>query len=603
MHLTENLGLFPDYADRITVVVYEGPQTAVGWDREEIARAAVRSAVIDLDPDTVVYFSDLDELPSNSQLEAMRSIDQPHGVPLDAYFRRANWRLECESPNMYAKASPVGSLPDDFTKFRWPQVEDSQNFYPHLGGERGCHFSYLGFETSRIADKVAAFSHSEYLFAMDEADHLMTVCDALALDQYGRARQPGAGLLTVLQQSEWSDLHRWVHAQHPEWFDTHDPGNLTWRLMNAAVIDDAMRTNDLTKIRVIGGWRVLLGAGGLAVHREHAPAGRGDVWRTGSDGSQRDSPRRPRLTRMSRGSTHLRSLTSLRFFAAGIVVMYHAAMQSAPDYVNPFALLRFGFVGVTFFFVLSGFVLVWSARDGDSVGGFYRRRFARVWPVHALTLAAAIALAGWGLITHPGGLGSAALNLTLLQAWSPDPAVITDYNGLSWSLSDEAFFYALFPLLLVLARKLRPEIVVAVGACWLLFGAIALDLVGMRLDRLYSFPAHRVGEFVCGMGLALLLRRGIPAWIPRPAIAVAALGGSYVALVTANIVMRGEILPELYVPGLWLLPGICLVILAFARRDVDDHEGWLTRPTLVRLGQWSFALYMVHELLFGLCGR
>ncbi len=143
-------------------------------------------------------------------------------------------------------------------QFRWPRVDDAQNFYPHLSGDRGCHFSYLGFGTERIAAKVAAFSHSEYLFAMDEAHHLMTVCDDLALDQYGRARQPGAGLLTVLQPSEWSDLHRWMHDQQPEWFDTHRPGNLTWRLMNAAVIDDAMLSNDLTKIRVLGGPRVLL---------------------------------------------------------------------------------------------------------------------------------------------------------------------------------------------------------------------------------------------------------------------------------------------------------------------------------------------------------
>jgi peptidoglycan/LPS O-acetylase OafA/YrhL len=42
---------------------------------------------------------------------------------------------------------------------------------------------------------------------------------------------------------------------------------------------------------------------------------------------------------------------------------------------------------------------------------------------------------------------------------------------------------------------------------------------------------------------------------------------------------------------------VALAILAFARRDLEQAGGWLGSSVLVRLGQWSFALYMVHELL------
>lgn len=262
LHLTENLDLFKEFADRMTVIVYGGSDRHVGWKREVIARDSLRQAVSDLDPQTVVYFSDLDEFPSAAQVEAIRHIDRPHSVPLDTFYRRANWRLEAESPILVAKATPVATLPDDFTRFRWPDVE-----YPWLEGERGGHFSYLGFGADRLAAKVAAFSHSEYLFAMEESHRLLGVADRLALDHFGRSRLPGAGLLTVLQRHEWSELHQWLHGRRPDWFDSRTMRSTTWRRINAAVIDDAMIGQDLAQLHAVGSGKVLLQPGARRVVR------------------------------------------------------------------------------------------------------------------------------------------------------------------------------------------------------------------------------------------------------------------------------------------------------------------------------------------------
>ncbi len=262
LHLTENLHLFEQFADRMTVLVYGGGEEHVGWKREEIARESLRKAVEGLAPETVVYFSDLDELPSEEQLHAMREVDRPLAVPVDTFYRRANWRLEAESPILVAKATPVSTLPGDFTKFRWPDGE-----YAELPGERGGHFSYLGFGPERLAAKVAAFSHSEYLFAMEEAHRLLRVADELALDHFGRSRLPGAGLLTVLPPGQWSELHRWLHARRPDWFDARRPGSAVWRRVNAAVIDDAMRAQDLGQLAAVGSARVLLQPGARRVAR------------------------------------------------------------------------------------------------------------------------------------------------------------------------------------------------------------------------------------------------------------------------------------------------------------------------------------------------
>ena len=76
------------------------------------------------------------------------------------------------------------------------------------------------------------------------------------------------------------------------------------------------------------------------------------------------------------------SLTSLWFFAAAFVVIGHWG-----NVVHPLSrlhqLLERSNLGVSFFFVLSGSVLTWSHRPSDTARGFYWRRFARIWPLHA----------------------------------------------------------------------------------------------------------------------------------------------------------------------------------------------------------------------------
>ncbi|UCN13634.1 acyltransferase family protein [Cellulomonas iranensis] len=71
----------------------------------------------------------------------------------------------------------------------------------------------------------------------------------------------------------------------------------------------------------------------------------------------------------------LDALTGLRFLAALVVVVFHLSLNrfflDAPALVDPLqgVLRNGGWLGVTFFFVLSGFVLTWSARPGDTPGG------------------------------------------------------------------------------------------------------------------------------------------------------------------------------------------------------------------------------------------
>lgn len=270
LHVADNQHLFADYWDRMTVVHYSCPAASSAWDREEASRDSLRQALrAERERSSTVLVGDLDEFPSEEQLDQLGGLAAPMSIPVDTYYRRANWRLDAESPLFVTKASPIGMLPDRLTQFRWPELP-----YEVLGGERGAHLSFMGFTPHQLAKKLAAFSHSEYLFAAAEAERLIKVSDALALDHFGRSRLRGAGLLTVMPQSEWTGIHRWLRERRPEWFATPSRTSDLWRRINAAVIDDAMRAQDLDMLKKIGRLGVLRQPGARRVMRSQVGAAR-----------------------------------------------------------------------------------------------------------------------------------------------------------------------------------------------------------------------------------------------------------------------------------------------------------------------------------------
>jgi peptidoglycan/LPS O-acetylase OafA/YrhL len=196
-------------------------------------------------------------------------------------------------------------------------------------------------------------------------------------------------------------------------------------------------------------------------------------------------------------------------------------------------------------------------------------------------------------------LWAGLLALLLLQAWPPIPAVNSAANGVSWSLSCEAFFYALFPWLTpALARRSRRSRAGLVAA--LLAGCAALATAGSfawggRYDvPLYENPAVRVGEFALGVVLGLALREG---WVPRvrrrtawTAAAVAAAGALLLGLARGWPVPRG-------ISDVLAVGPLALVLMAYAGRDLRGRDSWLARRWAVYLGQLSFAFYLVHQLV------
>ena len=145
----------------------------------------------------------------------------------------------------------------------------------------------------------------------------------------------------------------------------------------------------------------------------------------------------------------LDSLTSLRFFAALSIFILHASEHNLfkSDVIDTFDFSK----AVTFFFVLSGFVLTYAYR-GKSMDllRFYLKRFLRVWPSTLLSLffvllilPSALYLPSANSSFHPGVIFIS--HLLLIHSLIPVPDFFFGFNAVSWSVSVEAFFYMFFP--------------------------------------------------------------------------------------------------------------------------------------------------------------
>jgi peptidoglycan/LPS O-acetylase OafA/YrhL len=299
---------------------------------------------------------------------------------------------------------------------------------------------------------------------------------------------------------------------------------------------------------------------------------------------------------MNVSRTRLDSLTGLRFIAAMLVVLYHAAVTLVPEM---YPLVSMGQTGVTFFFLLSGFVLAWSMNPVTTKRQFYWRRFARIWPLHALTALAAVvlALATQGDQSLPRFIAS----LLLVQGWLGDQQWVYAYNGVSWSLSCEAFFYAVFPFLAVRLSRLDMGKLFRVSAMVFVFAAALLSVLlavlpGFDWGALfYTFPAFRAAEFIVGVCLAIAMRNG---WKPRFGVGVGAAAaiGSFLTLEIVDGIAPWHTAGPL--AGALCIPGFALLIAAYADRDrCGGRPTFASAPVMVKLGEWSFALYLVHELV------
>lgn len=318
--------------------------------------------------------------------------------------------------------------------------------------------------------------------------------------------------------------------------------------------------------------------------------------------------------RMQSRTTRLDPLTSLRFFAAAMIVVLH--VQALGLFGVKTTGIAWGH-GVSFFFVLSGFILTYVYPSLDAEGAtlrFWRARVARIWPAYLASF-----LLGYWLLSYRWEAETGVPHLLMLQGWVPLSKYFFSYNAVSWSVSVELLFYLLFPLLvsnldrnwwikLALSGGLVVVLVViadrwslpALGAQW----SEQISTVVTREGLLVNNPLPRVFEFVFGMCVALAWRRSRPPGSFALAT-VRELGA--VALCVASVLFTSSVVGwwQRVLPGTSLSTwwthsgsmfafGLLIFVMAQGKGAVSRL---LSHPALVLLGEISFSIYLIHQIL------
>ena len=240
-----------------------------------------------------------------------------------------------------------------------------------------------------------------------------------------------------------------------------------------------------------------------------------------------------------------------------------------------------GYLGVTVFFVLSGFVIAHSLQrqsaDASSVGWFMIRRSARLDPPYWASLVLTIVIMRAGIPSF----GVLLAHVFYLQ----DLLRLTPLSPIYWTLCLEIQLYLMFALLLAIAHRFRSDstdrrslLIIFTGAA-LLAAAFPLGLVheatlpaGLFLPRWYTFL---LGAFACW---------AIDGTIPRSTFYL------YAAALGAGAVHMGDVDAVVAV--------LTSALLLEAGRT-GKLRSWLNWRPLQFLGRTSYSLYLVHSAAIG----
>lgn len=305
-------------------------------------------------------------------------------------------------------------------------------------------------------------------------------------------------------------------------------------------------------------------------------------------------------------------IQALRGLAALMVVMVHSRsmlMGSASGRAVAEQVLLPMAMGVDLFFIISGFLMVWTTRDFDGSKAyawtFLVKRFARIWPLLAVMTPVAL------VVEHGfGGLLDRALVLSYAEglAFIPhDPVASGIYFrmavGVAWTLCFEWYFYLVFAASMLCGRWRY-----AVMAAWFALTLLAIPLArgGYHLhvatqplvawSRYANLAIHPiVWDFVAGMAAA---------WIYGSRVTIRSTwticGAMAVLLVALALAWQPLGMTNFFGPQGWGAP-LAIVFAGtalLAKADAIKVPRWS-----VWLGGISYSLYLVHVYVFQIAQR
>ena len=291
----------------------------------------------------------------------------------------------------------------------------------------------------------------------------------------------------------------------------------------------------------------------------------------------------------------IEQLTFTRFIAAVAVVIYHYGLQTSlfgNDFTKP--LFEQAYSGVSYFFLLSGFVLIIATKDKPnlSYGRFMQSRIGRLYPLY-LGIVLLMTL-------HTGRLSvpvqDLLLAMSLTQAFVPGKAQIINYAA--WSLSVEFFFYLIFPLLLqyVYRRSRWQRLVPVVLLLWLLTQCLyhfvfdTGDASGGYMATVRYYPLMHLNEFVIGnlAGMYYISTKTQQYKSRLPLIVL-------LTIVLALVLYNSH--NEIYY-GVGLLAPIYIGIIVLLAQDNSLLSRIFRHRIAVYQGEISYGIYILQECVW-----
>lgn len=281
-------------------------------------------------------------------------------------------------------------------------------------------------------------------------------------------------------------------------------------------------------------------------------------------------------------------ITFTRFLAAMAIVISHFNKDLFLYKINYISdIFLHANVGVSYFFILSGFIMIVAYHRKDKIEYFdyYRNRFARIYPLYVLGLLLYVITRYSNFSFYKG-----FLYLFGLQSWIPGEAMILNFPG--WSISVEFLFYLLFPWLYnYLYSKGNKSIWIITVIIWIIT-QVFCNLYSASSyyqgphteshELLYYFPLMHINEFLAGnlAGLYFVKNSGQKNYdVP-------------VVIIFGLLLLSLIFLPLFYHNGLMAILFIPLIIL------ISRNNGVLTKifslKPLQYLGEASYAVYITH---------
>ena len=302
-------------------------------------------------------------------------------------------------------------------------------------------------------------------------------------------------------------------------------------------------------------------------------------------------------------------LTSFRFFTAFIVFLFHARINlnwtTNLSYIDRF--IWEGAIFMSAFFVLSGFILTHTYRNISfnknlkALRNYYIKRFARIYPVYIVVLIASSYLLF--TLDLEQIIVIIIMNIFLLES-----VFYTTYpnwlNGGMWSISVEAFFYAIFPYLKQVFDFFANHKIKLFFLCYFLavFPSVVKMTFGGTAD-IYVNPLFRLGEFGLGMLVAMVYLEKTKKRKYYSQLLI-----SSIIILFLIVVSLSNFIENWFFTGFnfAILPLLCLIIFSIAQLSSKENKvlfNWFCHPLFRYLGKISYSFYMVQFFVIDFFGK